>query len=131
MQPEFSESTPAETVPVTVSQTPVADTTEVPEASPSGEDYVFVKMPNGAVVPVLKSEIHETPTTVSQDRPAKFSEPVPEEQFYVHLANGEVLRVNQSDLPEGTSTNAPMGHWQQGNKVHTVVGVYPVETIVK
>jgi hypothetical protein len=61
-----------------------------------------------------------------QDKPAA---PDPNEgvitQSYVWLADGSVLRVENEDLPQGG--HQTMGHWQRGDKVYVIVGVYPVE----
>jgi len=61
-----------------------------------------------------------------QDKPAA---PDPDEgvvnQSYVWLADGSVLRVENEDLPPGGHQS--LGHWQRGDKVYQVVGVYPVE----
>ena len=62
----------------------------------------------------------------TQDKPAT---PDPNEgvvtQSYVWLADGSVLRVENEDLPQGG--HQTLGHWQRGDKVYQVVGVYPVE----
>lgn len=61
-----------------------------------------------------------------QDKPTA---PDPEQgvvnQSYVWLADGSVLRVENDDLPQGG--HQTMGHWQRGDKVYQIVGVYPVE----
>lgn len=140
MQPEFSTPTAPVPSPVPADEimsrpwpgdaaNSVNATEPAKDPAPEEQEYIFVKMPNGAVVPVLKSDVHDAPSTEKQDAPAKFSVPVREEQYYVHLADGTVVRVNESDLPSGV--DSPGGrHWQRGNKVFSVIGVYPVETVV-
>jgi len=78
---------------------------------------------------VKKSDVSDD--AVKQDKPTPKEEENREPQFYVHLANGQVLRVNESDLPSHAGSNAHNGHWQTGNKVYQVIGIYPVEDIVK
>jgi len=68
--------------------------------------------------------------TVTQDLPETVEEKNTEPQSYVHLANGTVLKVNDKDLPTPAGAGAPNGFWQTGNKVHHVIGIYPVETTV-
>lgn len=99
-------------------------------------DYTYVRMPDGSIQAVLTSAIvdathgdGQVPTAVS-DAPKPSAKPAVEAQFYVWLANGDVKRVKESDLPGVGGTNAIFGHWQEGNKVFTVVGVYPVEDVV-
>lgn len=132
MTPEFSNteelSKPAE-APAVEAPAVEAEKAETP-AVESVDDFVFVKMPSGAIVPVPKSSVQTVEETVKQDAAHKFSEPIPEAQFYVHTANGDVMRVNESDLPEGHGSNAPFGHWVKDGKVHTVIGVYPVESVI-
>jgi len=66
-----------------------------------------------------------------QDAPERVEEVDTEPQFYVHLSDGSVMRCKGDDLPLGSGTNAPNGHWQRGNKVYLVIGVYPVEDTVE
>lgn len=68
---------------------------------------------------------------VKQDKPEVAEDENTESQYYVHLSNGSVLRVNEEDLPARSGSNAAMGHWQTGNKVYQVIGIYPVEDTVK
>lgn len=68
--------------------------------------------------------------TATQDLPESQEEENAEPQSYVHLGNGTVLRVNDKDLPAPAGAGAPNGFWQQGNKVHHVIGIYPVESTV-
>lgn len=73
-------------------------------------------------------------TTVSRDSVKTKPEPVEEEaepESYVHLANGQVLRLKESDLPGYAGSNAQHGHVTLNGAVHTVIGVYPVETATK
>jgi len=70
--------------------------------------------------------------------PTEFSTPdvkaVEEEEdtrpkSYVWLANGQVKKCYDDDLPaHGTGD---FGHWNEGNNVHLIVAVYPVEETVK
>jgi hypothetical protein len=48
-------------------------------------------------------------------------------QSYVWLANGEIVKANDEDLPGHAGAGNPHGFWQKDGKVHTIVGVYPVE----
>lgn len=50
-------------------------------------------------------------------------------QSYVWLANGTVKRCYNEDLP--ATGGGDFGHWNEGDKVHTIVAVYPVEETVK
>jgi hypothetical protein len=108
------------------------------EAAPASAplDYTFVRMPDGTVQAVLTSAIVDAThgdglvATAVSDAPKPSTAPKPEAQFYVWLANGEVVRVKESDLPMVGGTNAVFGHWQVGNKVYLVIGVYPVEDII-
>jgi hypothetical protein len=68
---------------------------------------------------------------VKQDRPVRKSEEDSKPQSYVHLADGSVLRVNNEDLPGASGTFNPLGHWQRGNKVYEIVGIYDVESVVE
>lgn len=97
---------------------------------PIPEQFVFVQMPDGSVRAVSKSEI-QVPSTSTQDSPTPTMVEKVEEHFYVHLANGDVIRVKESDLPVGSGTNAPLGHWQRGKSVFLVTGIYPVESTVE
>lgn len=69
--------------------------------------------------------------SVKQDLPPKVEEEEETPQSYVHLANGQVLLVDDEDLPGSAGHQNQHGYWQQGNKVHTIVGVYPKEITVK
>jgi hypothetical protein len=93
--------------------------------------YDFVRLPDGSVHAVPKGQVHEAPATETQNIPAATMVELPEQQFYVHLADGSVVRVKQKDLPATGGTNATFGHWQREDKVYLVIGVYPVEDIVK
>jgi hypothetical protein len=68
----------------------------------------------------------DTDTVVTQDKPAVVdtNENVIT-QSYVWLADGSVLRVENEDIPQAGHNH--LGHWQRGDKVYQVVGVYPVE----
>jgi hypothetical protein len=71
------------------------------------------------------------PTEVTKpDLPSVIDDREAVPQSYVWLANGEIRKCNDADLPVG-SGDAPFGHWQEGNKVHTVVAVYPAEITLK
>jgi hypothetical protein len=106
--------------------------TDEPNATPAEDDlYDFVRMPNGSVRAVLKSDVHDEPATETQNILPATLAVVPEQQFYVHLANGDVVRVKEKDLPASAGTNATNGHWQRDDKVYLIIGVYPVEDIVK
>lgn len=72
--------------------------------------------------PPTELSVSETP----KPKPEKNSEP----KSYVHLADGTVLKCKNTDLPIG-SGDAPFGHWQRGNSVFLIIGVYPVEDIVE
>lgn len=102
-----------------------------PVAAYNAAAYDFVRMPDGSVHAVLKTDVHEAPATETQNIPAATMAVVPEQQFYVHLADGSVVRVKEKDLPFGSGSNATYGHWQREDKVYLVIGVYPVEDIVK
>lgn len=52
-------------------------------------------------------------------------------QSYIWLADGSVERVEDADLPGRAGSNAEWGHWEKDGKVHTIVGVYPVEYEIK
>lgn len=52
-------------------------------------------------------------------------------QSYVHLASGQVVRAYNEDLPGSAGAQNALGHWQIGNKVYEIIGIYPVETTVK
>lgn len=108
---------------------------EVPSAdviTPSGEGLVFVRTPDGQVHAVPANSIVDVAATSVSDAPkAKAAAAPPEPQYYVWLANGDVKRVKESDLPTPAGTNAVFGHWQEGSKVYTIIGVYPVEDVVK
>ena len=66
-----------------------------------------------------------------QDVPEVAEDEDAENQWYVHLANGEVMRCEEDQLPGGSGTNAPNGHWVKDGKAFQVIGVYPVENEVK
>ena len=95
--------------------------------------YTFVEMPDGSVRAVRKSEIQKVSEieTATQNITATPEVPKVEAQFYVWLADGSVVRVKESDLPVPAGTNAVNGHWQRDKNVYLIVGVYPVEDIVK
>lgn len=102
--------------------------TETQHAAPEAE-FEMVRMPDGSVRAVPKSDIHEAPPETEVDEaPITAPVPDPEEHFYVHLANGQVLRVKASDLPaQGAGTNAPNGFWHRDGFVHHVIGIFPAE----
>lgn len=108
---------------------PSADTAPPAPAS----EYEFVRMPDGSVQAVAKSDIHQIDeiATATQNITATPEAPKVEAHFYVWLADGSVERVKESDLPTTAGTNAVNGHWQREDKVYLIVGVYPVEDIVK
>jgi hypothetical protein len=91
------------------------------------DEYEFVRLPNGKVVPVRKDAIQEVPETSKSDAPPTAMVEKVVRHFYVHLANGDVERVAEEDLPIHSGTNAQFGFWQKNNKVYDVIGVYPVE----
>jgi hypothetical protein len=68
---------------------------------------------------------------VKQDRPEPKADVNAVPQSYVWLANGVVLRVNDKDLPGASGASNQFGHWQTGNSVFEIVGVYPVESVVE
>lgn len=73
----------------------------------------------------------QAPTELSvSDAPKPKVEKDTEPKSYVHLADGTVLKCKNSDLPIG-SGDAPYGHWQRGNNVYLIIGVYPVEDTVE
>jgi hypothetical protein len=78
------------------------------------------QMPTAA--PPTELSVSDTPKPVVEEN----SEP----QSYVHLADGSVMKCNDKDLPIG-SGDSIYGHWQRGNKVYSVIGVYPVEITLK
>lgn len=92
--------------------------------------YEYVRV-GGKVRAVLKSSIVDEPETATQAVPKAAMVEVVDPHFYVHLADGKVIRVKQSDLPASAGTNAGYGHWQIDDKVFVIIGVYPVEDIVK
>lgn len=93
-------------------------------------EYRFITMPDGQVVPVHKSQIETAAiATDVQDAPPIQVATVEVRHYYVHLANGEVKRVTEVDLPPSGGIEAPYGHWQSDNKVHLIIGVYPVEIV--
>lgn len=51
-------------------------------------------------------------------------------QSYVWLANGDVRRCFNEDLPQHGG-GGEFGHWNEGDSVHQIVGIYPVEEKVK
>ena len=110
-----------------VDPTPANDTPDVVDDNP----YTYVKGPDGVIRAVLKSDVHDAPATETQNILPATLAVVPEQQFYVHLANGDVVRVKEKDLPASAGTNATNGHWQRDDKVYLIIGVYPVEDIVK
>jgi hypothetical protein len=70
-------------------------------------------------------------TAVKQDLPEKTTVEEETPQSYVWLANGQVLLVDDEDLPGHAGGTAQHGFWQQGDKVHSIVGVYAKEITVK
>lgn len=62
------------------------------------------------------------------EQAAKNTAQTPEDEdpeVYMWLANGDVKRIKTSELPTGGHQHH--GHYEDGNKVHTVVAVHPVE----
>lgn len=88
---------------------------ETPAQTPAAQDVTAREVPTEAV---------------KQDLPKSNEAEVKEPQSYVWLANGQVLLVNDADLPGASGVNDPYGHWQTGNKVFQIVGVYPTEVTV-
>lgn len=105
-----------------------AGTESVVSTQDASDEYIFVEDATGKVHAVKRSQVQKTSV---QDSPPVVQEVKVEAEFYVWLADMSVERVKESDLPGGHGTNAPEGHWQRGNKVYNVVGVYPVETTVE
>jgi hypothetical protein len=96
----------------------------------SSDDYDFVRMPDGTVRAVRKSDItdvSELPLTSRSEAPRTAVVEKPVQHFYVWLANGDIERVAEEDLPTGSGTNAPQGFWQKNGKVLMVVGIHPIE----
>lgn len=67
----------------------------------------------------------------TQDLPEKKEDPNARPQSYVWLADGSVLRAFNDDLPGASGAGNPHGHWQRGNEVFEIVGIYPVQTEVE
>lgn len=61
----------------------------------------------------------------TQDKPKPIADEVKVPQSYVWLADGSVLRVANEDIPQ--PGHMTLGHWQRGDKVYEIVGVYPIE----
>lgn len=127
-QVPFSDHPVLSAAPVDAPAAPQADV-----IAPSGEGLVFVRTPDGQVHAVPAKDIVDVPATSVSDAPKQSAvAAVAEPQFYVWLANGDVVRVKESDLPAANAgTNAVFGHWQIGDKVYTIVAIYPVEDVVK
>lgn len=101
----------------------------VTEATPTFDttDWVFVRMPDGSVAPIHKSQIQDAGAFAnSGPKPAVM--PEKEAEFYLHLANGDVVRVKESERPATSGTNAPFGHYSKDDKTYLVIGCYEVET---
>jgi len=94
------------------------------------DDYEYVRI-GGKVRAIPKNVVQDEPETATQNIPATQMVAVKDPHFYVHLADGNVIRVKESDLPAAAGTNAAFGHWQIDAKVFQIIGVYPVEDIVK
>lgn len=94
----------------------------------ASDEYIFVEDATGKVHAVKRSQVQKTSV---QDSPPVIEEVKVENEYYVWLADGSKERVKENDLPGGHGTNAPLGHWQRGNKVYNVVGVYPVEVTLE
>jgi hypothetical protein len=103
----------------------VQDDAPVPanELGPTADDFTFVRMPDGSVRAVRNDSIQ---TIGAFDSTAGVPE-VPDEEVYVHLANGDVEQMRTSRLPGAAGTNAPYGYFERDNKVHHIIGVYPIE----
>lgn len=101
--------------------------------APAAPEYEFVRMPDGSIRAVAKSDIQNVSEiqTATQNVTATPQAPKVEAHFYVWLADGSVERVKESDLPGTAGANAQFGHWQREDKVYQIVAVYPVEDIVK
>ena len=104
-----------------------------PAPASATQEYEFVRMPDGSVAAIAKSDIKNVSeiATATQNIAATVAAPKVEQHFYVWLADGSVERVKEADLPGASGTNAVFGHWQRGDNVYQIVGVYPVEDIVK
>ena len=125
MQPvanPFDTPTPAPVAPPVVAEPPAPAT-----------EYEFVRMPDGSIQAVAKADIKDVSeiATATQNIAATAAPVKVDQHFYVWLADGSVVRVKESDLPVAAGTNATLGHWQRDNSVYQIVGVYPVEDIVK
>jgi hypothetical protein len=72
----------------------------------------------------------ESKKLAKQDRPKADEQDSNEPEFYVHLADGSVVRTTADELPTGGGSNAAFGHWQRGDNVYQVIGIYPVEDVV-
>jgi hypothetical protein len=97
-----------------VSDTPGVKTADTPDVETADDKASVVKASKG------------TEKVSKQDKP-KAADPDAGlvTQSYVWLANGDVLRVENEDLPLGG--HQTLGHWQRGDKVYQIVGIYPVE----
>jgi hypothetical protein len=105
---------------------------DAPSASQESNEPKGAETPKPNADQVTPTGRKVAPTeSVKQDLPTRDESEDETPQSYVWLANGEVLRVDDEDLPTGGGTGAPHGFWQTGNKVHQVVGVYPVESTLK
>jgi hypothetical protein len=86
---------------------------------------------DGKAATVDTGRVAPSTEAVKQDLPPRKDDTPNVPQSYVHLANGQVLRVNDEDLPGASGVQNPHGHWQTGNKVYEVIGIYPVETTIE
>lgn len=113
-------------------ETPIEETTPAePVTDSETDEYEFVRLPGGKIVAVPKSSVQdadERPATAKQDAAATAKVETPPQEFYVHLANGDVERVSEEDLPEHAGGTGDNRYWQRDGQVHTVIGIYPVET---
>jgi hypothetical protein len=115
-------------------QDPLNETAIAPADADADEfnpdDYDYVRI-GGKVRAIPKASVQDEPETATQNIPATQMVAVKDPHFYVHLADGNVIRVKESDLPAAAGTNAAFGHWQIDAKVFQIIGVYPLEDIVK
>lgn len=96
-----------------MSDSTVTDTPELNLA-----DFEFVRMPNGTVQAVPKSDISDANAPVVEV----------EREVFAHLADGEVVTVKASELPPSAGTNAPLGFLvsPKDGKQRAVISVYDV-----
>ena len=97
------------------------------EPTPPKDDEPKETTPKATEVSKSKA----TAEPVKQDRPEPKVQEEIKPQSYVWLADGSVLRVNDEDLPGASGAANPHGHWQTGNKVFEIVGIYPTESVVE